>query len=453
MIFKNNQNFFTIFLNKAIQLGLLLLLFLLPFQTRYIYHSAFVHGNFWEYGSQTIYATELLVWILIILSLVKVFLNRQKLNLSFTQNPVWKRILILSMPFVGLFLMFISIIKSVDPGQSWYFVFHFLETVSLISVFIISEISFEKSVLALWLGGVVQALLAIAQFYLQEVFASKWLGMALHLPSHFGAGVIETGSGRWLRAYGSFGWPNSLGFYLAIVWVLGFVFYSKFYLPKKSKLLLALFTAGQMIILSGLVLSFSRAAWIAAIVGLITLVCLIVKKNNSSEEKYYQNIYFLCRQLISATGLVLFFVATLSSLFFTRLNPVTRLEAISLNDRLNQYAEAQKIITQHFWFGVGPGNYSNYLAKIQPSLQVWELQPVHNIFLLEMAEIGVLFSIFHSLLFLFLISFVLKRNRLFLPIILTLLLTGVFDHWGWSLYGGQLLWGVVFGIVLVKQKE
>jgi hypothetical protein len=89
MIFKNNQNFFTIFLNKAIQLGLLLLLFLLPFQTRYIYHSAFVHGNFWEYGSQTIYATELLVWILIILSLVKVFLNRQKLNLSFTQNPVW----------------------------------------------------------------------------------------------------------------------------------------------------------------------------------------------------------------------------------------------------------------------------------------------------------------------------------------------------------------------------
>jgi O-antigen ligase len=234
--------------------------------------------------------------------------------------------------------------------------------------------------------------------------------------------------------------------------VLGFVFYSKFYLPKKSKLLLASFTAGQMIVLSGLVLSFSRAACIAAIVGLITLVCLIVKKHNSSEEKYYQNLYFLSRQLISATGLVLFFVATLSSLFFTRLNPVTRLEAVSVNDRLNQYAEAQKVIGEHFWVGVGPGNYSNYLAKIHPSLQVWELQPVHNIFLLEMAEMGVLFSIFHSVLFLFLVSFVWKRNRLIFPIIVTLLLTGLFDHWGWSLYGGQLLWGVVFGMVMVKQK-
>ncbi len=452
-MFKINQINFDTLLNKFIPLGLILLLFLLPFQTRYIYQSAFIQNNFWEYGSRSIYATEILVWILMILALVKFFVEQKKIGLSFCQNPLWKRALILSMPFVGLLLILFSIIKSGDPEQSWYFVFHFLETVSLISVFVISEISFEKSALALWFGGVVQALLAIAQFYLQEVFANKWLGMAFHLPSHFGASVIETGSGRWLRAYGSFGWPNSLGFYLAIVWILGFIVYSKFYLEKKSKLLLVSFTAGQMIVLSGLILSFSRAAWIAVFVGLITFVCLIVKKNNSSEEKHYQNLYFLGRQLISAAGLVLFFVATLSSLFFTRLNPITRLEALSVNDRLNQYTEAQKIIVQHFWFGVGPGNYSNYLAIVHPGLQVWELQPVHNIFLLEMAEMGFLFLCFHSLLFLSLISFVWKRNRFFLPIIVTLLLTGLFDHWGWSLYGGQLLWGAVFGMVLVKQKE
>lgn len=149
---------------------------------------------------------------------------------------------------------------------------------------------------------------------------------------------------------------------------------------------------------------------------------------------------------------MLFFVATLSSLFFTRLNPTTRLEVSSVNDRLSQYSEAQKIIFQHFWFGVGPGNYSAYLVKVHPTLEVWEIQPVHNIFLLEMAEMGVLFSVFHSLLFLFLIFFVWKKTPYYLPVIVTLLFTGLFDHWGWSLYGGQLLWGAVFGMVLVKQK-
>jgi len=38
----------------------------------------------------------------------------------------------------------------------------------------------------------------------------------MHQASTLGTYVVETGAGRWLRAYGSFGHPNMLGFFLVL---------------------------------------------------------------------------------------------------------------------------------------------------------------------------------------------------------------------------------------------
>jgi hypothetical protein len=99
---------------------------------------------------------------------------------------------------------------------------------------------------------------------------------------------------------------------------------------------------------------------------------------------------------------------------------------------------------------VGPGAYTFYLFKLNPTLKVWDLQPVHNIYFLELAEMGTLFLGLSIFIFSYFMWYIWKKNPLFLSIAVILLVAGLFDHWLWSLYGGQMLWWVVWGIGLKK---
>ena len=64
-------------LEKIIYYLLLIFLFLLPWQTRFVYQPAFLNGGFWEYGSLTWYATEVLLWVIIVLSFIDLLRNKK----------------------------------------------------------------------------------------------------------------------------------------------------------------------------------------------------------------------------------------------------------------------------------------------------------------------------------------------------------------------------------------
>lgn len=427
---------------------LIVLLFLLPWQTRLIYNSAYLNGEFWEYGSKSLYGTEMLIWLIIILFTFNFY--RKKENI--------KKINVrLVYPILFIIILGISVYTSLDKNISFEFILHFLEALCLGIVVAISTLSFKKIGLALWSGGVVQGMLAIVQFLNQEVWANKWLGMAHHVGGDLGAAVIETGTGRWLRAYGSFGWPNSLGIYLAVVWVLGFILY----FTIQNKNYKALVTGGQLIILSGLILSFSRGAWIAAGVGMLVLLCYVIASVGASGRSPERDSraglplrplrdYF--KQLFYSSLIIFLFLITLWPLFSARLNNTTRLESRSINERVSQYAQVKNTIIAHPWFGVGPGTYTLYLHKLNEKMPVWELQPVHNIYMLSMAEMGVLVFCFFILIFFYFLKSIWQKNRVFLSIVAVLLVAGLFDHWLWSIYTGQLVWWVGWAIAL-KQKE
>jgi hypothetical protein len=424
---------------------LIVLLFLLPWQTRLIYNSAYLNGEFWEYGSKSLYGTEMLLWLIIILFTFNFY--RKKENI--------KKINVrLVYPVLCILILGICVFFSLDKNISFEFMFHFLEALCLGIVVATSTVPFKKIGFALWSGGVAQGILAMVQFLNQEVWANKWLGMADHVGSDLGAAVIETSTGRWLRAYGSFGWPNSLGIYLAMVWVLGFILY--FIIHNKNYK--ALITGGQLIILSGLILSFSRGAWIAAGVGIIILLyCILAKKQgvnmvefgSRSPLLYLQDCF---KQFFYSLLVVILCLITLWPLFSARLNTTTRLESRSIGERVSQYAQVKNTIIAHSWFGVGPGVYTLYLHNLNPELPVWELQPIHSIFLLSVAEMGVLVFCFFILIFLYFLKSIWQKNPMFLSIVAVLLVAGLFDHWLWSMYTGQLLWWVGWAIAL-KQKE
>jgi len=410
----------------AINFLLYSLVFLLPFQTRWIFSPAFLNGNFWEYGTKSLYATELLMWLIVILFIF-----------DSIKNKIWPSKRSLAYCFIVILFFGINIFFSTSRDITWYFILHIVEAMGIVFVIYKSNISIHKLLVFFWAGGVVQGIFAFVQFLSQRTWSNKWLGLAEHLPSDLGAAVIETAHGRWLRAYGSFGWPNSLGIYLAVVWIIGIILYLHF----KNKNIKLLFLCGQFFILIGLLFSFSRGAWLSTLVGFAALGIFILKTKREVIKSFLEHALY-------SVFLILSIVVIFHFLFFARFNLESRLENRSVSERTEQVAEFKTILQKNpkiILVGLGGGAFTAYLHKQYPELPVWEIQPIHTIFLLSFIEIGILFFIFHILLFFFLIKKIIKNNVLLLCPIFTLLTMGLFDHWMWTLYTGQLLWFVVWG--------
>jgi len=93
--------------------------------------------------------------------------------------------------------------------------------------------------------------------------------------------------------------------------------------------------------------------------------------------------------------------------------------------------------------------------EINPDLASFDYQPVHNLFLLVWAEIGILGSLlFLSLpVYLIILNYFIERDKNITssyfswPLILTILVMMSVDHWYWSLHFGILVFWLVLGLM------
>ncbi|MBU0546471.1 O-antigen ligase family protein [Patescibacteria group bacterium] len=421
------------YLRKINKFLILLFLFLLPWQTRWIYGPADLNGAYWEYGTLSLYGTEILMWITILLFSLDRFARKEfwkKITNKESFKMRWPR-LVAAVAILAYFSFLIW--HSLNWEISYQFVLRLLG-VFCFFVIIVNVGEAKKILVALWLSGLVQGFFALWQFFSQHVGANKWLGLTEQNARQLGASVIEFGDERWLRAYGSFGWPNALGIYLAGILMIGLWLYfiSKNY---KQKLLIIL---GQLIILSGLILSFSRGAWIAAVLGIVIL--FFVSKQNKLE---------IVKHVIYYTLIVSLFFVALKPLFLTRVNTVERLEQKSMVERQTQISEWKNIFSKNWLFGVGPGAYTIALYNENQNKPAWQYQPVHNVFLLMPVELGAIGFILYVSFFVFFIIKIRKHN-IFFPLVAVLVVAGLFDHWLWSMYTGLILWWIIFAISFKK---
>lgn len=424
-------------LNKITDYIILVFLFLLPWQTRWIYGDATLYGRAWEYGTLSFYGTEILLWLIIILTAVRLFGNRLFwMNLKEKANFRQRYPAI----FIGSALaLFAGYFYAVSPVKeiSTQFISRLIGAMCLMICLAVNGTNFHKMSLAFWLGGLGQGFLAITQFLTQQVIANKWLGLATHQVFDTGTAVVQTAGERWLRAYGSFGWPNSLAIYLAIAWLVGVYIFS-----KAGRRYGPFILGGQLIIFAGLFFTFSRGAFVALIAGYAAyLIIAKIKK---------QNIIPAVKQGIAALLLGVVLSTIYSPLVFGRLSSSGYLEQISLNERQVQYAQAIKLFLAAPLTGAGPGLYTYSLAQSFVAPNYGTFQPVHNIYTLSLVELGIIFYILF-VLWLARISYsVWQENPLFLSLICALLVSGFFDHFLWSLYAGQVLFWVVLGLGLAK---
>lgn len=431
-------------LEKIIEYGLYLAVFLLPIQTRWIFRPGLINGGYLEYLSLSLYAIDLLLLALFVLF----FALKVKQKTSFASSKlkrVWLLIVALDIWY------FLTIFFSANQALAWQKYIWFLLSVVLFCLILESRYSQIKLVASLLSGAFVQALLAIWHFIEQKTLAFKWLGLSEHTAYDLGHSVIETiQGGRWLRAYGGLDHPNILAAYLLIALLILIYFYIFFqaqgFVQKRNRLVSMFMICAFSL---GIFFSFSRSTWLA-LSALLPLALVLLWQDKARRK-------LLVKIIILISSVFLIFSFIFSDITLTRLGAEGRLEKKSNNERLESLVGARNIIKDNWCVGVGAGSYTLILTELQAGRDAWEYQPTHNTVLLVTAELGVVGAFLYFVLIFYVLLKLIKTRKqgsafLTLPL-LALLIISLFDHWLFSLHFGFLLFWLVLGISVRALKE
>lgn len=433
-------------LNKTIEYGLYLLAFLLPWQTRLILRAGEISGGYWEYGTISLYLTDIFLLALIGLFFAFRFVEK-KYPIPDNQSPIPGFWLVIA----GLeLIIFISVLLAPNKLLAVYGYMKFLLGVGLFWLVVGAKYERIKFLFSLFLGMAIQALIGIWQFLFQSSFASKWLGMAVHPAEELGTSVVEFGIERWLRAYGGFDHPNILGgvMVVGLLLIVALKIKNNFKVSEKNIWNDASFYSLLVIFSFALFFSFSRGAWIAFGAGILAIIFL---------SAVYRE--YACLKILEKILIVFLIVFLISSFLYkdlvtTRLFGETRLENKSNTERMASFRDAKNIIANNWLLGGGVGNYGLLLKESMPSTQPsYFYQPAHNVFLLIWSEIGVVGLILFLMIFQYLFRDGWRQKDFTtISILISIIIMMMVDHWWWSLHFGVLFFWLVVGLGYSKEE-
>lgn len=424
---------------------LLLFVFLLPWQIRFIYKDIMIDGQLWQYGRLSLYAGML---VLFLAALAFGSLHPDQWRLS--QRKGWY--------ILFLYSLFFCLVHP-WPVLGLYYLLLFFAT--LLFIFLARQVSLSRILWATWASALVQSVLAIYQSLSQRIGAEKWLGISEQLTAHRGTSVLETATDRILRAYGSLPHPNMLAGFLALGILISLYLWQHIYqhgerydwqLKKIKK-----YTPAICLLLFGLVLmtfaqlaTFSRGAVLALLFSVLFILFFSLFKKDKLSS--YISLKYLVLFAMVAIAFNMYYPALWSS----RLAADNRLEKKSLQERQLSYGQLDWTDPKEIIFGQGFGLNTYWAYQKNMDGPVDKVQPIHNWFLLGLAEVGLLgMAILLALLYFYL------REKLFAPndykiwpwtFLLLLFLLGLFDHYLWTSWTGWLMVGVVVTIIYKHQK-
>lgn len=408
-----------------------LIIFCLPFQVGLHFWPRFstISGIRIDYLSPTLYLLDILIVLFILFSLP--YLKK----LSFPKNTFLKFILTVFLLDVGL-----NIFLSKSQGAHIYGIVKLAELG--IFGFLVAK-TFHKEDIpyfidALSLAAIVSSSLAILQFFKQGSLGGFWffLGERNFDVSTIGISTVNAGQ-QLLRAYGAFPHPNVLAFFLltAIVFSTFRISYEK---HGFEKIFLILSICLSSI---ALILSFSRVAI------LITICFLLYEFFSKSKSNTFRFGLIL---IIIGGGLKLLSFPWIQS-FLLR----------GINFRQELFTQSFIILSNNLYFGVGLNNFFIYQAPLIKNISPVLFQPVHNIFVLALLQLGVF------AFWIFPVAFVLAVRSLFrkiqtrdvevrdfyksiLFILGSIVIVGMFDHFFLTLEQGQIMLALILGLSFSK---
>jgi len=397
--------FFKSLTQKLASLLFIIFIFLLPtqFGKHFFPPFSYLNGVRVDYLAPTVYLTDIIIFFLIVFNLRDIF--------NFFKNK--KLLFVLGLILINVFFAKNQLLA----------LYRFAKVVEFFVVFSLAEDIFKKIkektlLITLSLSGIFQLFLVIFQLVYRHSFQGffYFFGERLFGLSTPGVAKATLNGIEFLRPYGTFSHPNSLaGFFLLLYFfVLTSKNFDKYLLTKYFSLF----------IFSVLVfVSFSKIA-------IVTFLVL--------NTGYY---VFNMKTKCFPCKITRIFIPFLISLIFLQATT----DLLTVSKRIELIKNSFKIISTYPLLGVGLGNYLLVQASLPSDYYLFFNQPVHNIFLLFLSEMGVVITFFILTQFFKILKFLnIKKYWL---IILSVLLTGMFDHYWLTLQQNFLLLAVVYGSV------
>lgn len=403
-----------------------LLIFLPPTQLalHFWLPSSFVFGIRIDYLAPTIYLTDILflslfmVWVKGGYKRFFEFLNKNRVCLF----------LIILLAFVNIVFstsIIPSIYKWLKIGELVLFYFYLRERKDIFS---------SKTLLSvLYYSLIFFSIIGISQFVLGRTLGGPlyFLGERAFNVSTPGIALVDIFGKNYMRAYSTFSHPNSLAGYLGLGLIAILFLFSKKELFKRG--------LGITVISLAFLLTFSLSAFIALVLS--------------------ASVYLLLRKKVINKKLLLFVPAVflLISLSLPFISSVVLNNKVDLPQNLSQRvylsSAAGVMISQKFLTGTGLNTFIVNEPKIKfLNNYQWIMQPVHNIFLLVFSEVGVF-----GLIIVYILLIKLNReainldNKIFYIGLVFILITGLTDHYWFTLQQNMFLIVVIFSNFFRKE--
>jgi O-antigen ligase len=372
---------------------------------------SFVKGIRLDYLSPTLYFTDVLIILIFFFSYKNIL---QKLN-SYKKEY--------SLFLLFLLFLFSGVALSKSPPAGIYGIIKFVEFIYL-GLFVYhykKSINVFASAVLLSVCIVFESSLAILQYFNQGSFQGilYLLGERAIDTNTPGVANASINGSLILRPYGTFSHPNVLGGFLVISLAL--------VLPVVFKLR-KIFITVLIFATAGIIFSFSRTALFALALYLIGFFLLSIfekyKKGNINKDMLIKILPILL--------LTVFVLSLFSNSIFSRRVASISLSEESITQRTQQTNEALSMFYANPIVGVGLNNYFYHIETVYFPLGP---QPVHNIFLLTLSQIGIVG--FLALLLLLLKTA--RRNHYSFLVVATLIVLGSLDHYLLTIQQGQLI--------------
>jgi O-antigen ligase len=407
-------------LKDFLKASFLLLLLILPFNITYQLPyqilgveiaNPFVNGIIVNYLIPTLSILDLSVFLI----LISILLTK-KIDLK------WK-----GFSFLKMFILFAVylVVQSIFKGSFLSLFNSFRLLIYLFTFYSLSKhiksVLNQKTYIYLLIGSIFlvlfQGVVALLQFSGGTSLGLSFLGESQVVSGMRGSSFLELNNSLYLRGYGTFPHPNIFGGWLIFNILLGWFLFENMH--KKRDYAVILMGISSLV----LVLTFSR---ISLLVCLLIWIAFIVKSFVNS--KRIKNFAFF--GLISERFMNLFTGGD-----------------TSWSDRVGLMESSFHMIKQNLLTGVGLGGFIENMGDTVPrsSNGILLLQPVHNIFLLIVSEIGLVgFGLFSTLLYFFFKNR--KWSLRFVMGLVGIFIISMFDHYLFSLPQGL---GVFFFMVLL----
>ena len=429
-------------IREKISKGLLfLLLLVIPTQLgkHFWFDWSLILGIRIDYLSPTLYLADL-VWIgLLIFNFQFSIFNNKKIF-------CWKNLIILGFVVINTLMAqnrWVAIYKWVRIGQLVWFGYFVSRNKKIVEKILIWVLPF-------WVG--VESLLAIGQIAKGGSLNGFWwwLGERSFDFNTIGIAQMSVVNNGIVRAYGTFSHPNSLaGFLLVslVLWVKSKDSLSSYKVFKVIKLNWCWWGVMWSGII-GIILTGSRTIWLLSLLSVVWLMW-----NNFKNIKNKGKILFLF-------AIVLFGVYKMVDYNYPIQNFLGGWDENGLLKRGQLNLAALKMIKDSPLVGMGLGNFLVNLPNYQKNNQIFWFQPVHNIVLLLISEIGLLGVIifnfqffrqrrtsFHFTFFNKIKNLIKNNDKIMLLILGIIFLSGMVDHYWFTLPQNMWLLALIFALI------